>query len=185
MKMSRASWMIIAAGAFLILLVGMGLTRSGQIKEQSKANEELRLAETRLNKTQVTSYQTQINELEAQLADTTSMAEEAKERLKQTVVSVDVADKFYEIAAFCGVTVESIGTQPIADFVFNSVNCETTSVTSAVSGNLTNVINFIIGLNDNYATGYVQSVQFTISGETLEATANAAIQMIVYSRKGS
>ena len=129
--------------------------------------------------------QTQVNELEEQLKDALSQVAEAKEKMKQTVISVDVADKFYEIADFYSITVSSIGTSSTTNQPFQSIECETISLSAAVSGELTDVIDFVIGLNNNYTTGYVRSAQLAIGDEADGNSVSASIQMVVYSYKGS
>jgi len=182
MKISKASWMILAVGAFIIILAGMGVARSGQTKEQDRINEQLSVSSARLSNLQVTSLQTQIDELEEQLKETQDQTVEARDRLKQTVISVEVADKFYEIADYYGVTVHDIGTTSISQQPYASINCETISINADVSGEPKNIIDFITGLNDNFTTGFVRSAQLTNSDNT---TSRVNVQMIVYSNKGS
>lgn len=178
MKISKASWMILGAGVFLIVLAGLGLARSGQMKDMETLQEELSVSTARLNNLKVTQFQTQINELEEQLRDAQERAAEARDKLKQSVVSVDVADKFYEVADYYGVSVLRINTTTISEQPYSSINCETISLGAAVYGEMDDLVDFIIGLNDNFSTGFVKSLQMNGGG-------SASLQMIVYSRKGN
>jgi len=182
MKISRASWVILASGVFIIVLAGLGMTRSGQMAAEDKLAEDLQVAQARLSNLQVTQLQTQINEYNAQLNDAKSQADDILQKLKQTVISVDVAEKFFVLADYYGVTINNITTSSIAQQPFASVNCETISLSASVSGELENLINFIIGLNNNFSTGFVRAAQLSINGE--EAS-GASVQMTVYSQKGS
>lgn len=178
MKLSKASWMILAAGVFLIVLAGLGLTRSNQMKEMAALTEELSVSSLRLSNLKVTQFDAQINELQEQLRDAQERAVEARDKLKQSVISVDVADKFYEIADYYGVIVSRVGTTTISEQPFSSIDCDTISLSAEVSGELDDLVDFIKGLNDNFSTGFVRSVQ--INGEE-----TVSLQMIVYSRKGN
>lgn len=171
--------MILGAGIFIILLAGLGVARSGQLKEQERLETELAVSETRLNNLQVSQFQAQISELQEQLKDTQERSAEAMARLDQTVISVDVAEKFYEIADYFGVTVTNISTTTISSQPYSSVNCETISITAAVSGDAEDLVDFVIGLNDNFTTGFVKALQLGYENNEI------GIQMIVYSRKGS
>jgi acetylglutamate synthase len=184
-KISKASWMILTAGTFIIVLATLGVTRSGQVKEQNRLSGELTVAETRLDNIHATQLQPQIDELEEQLKDTVSQVEEAKERLKQTVLSVDVADKFYEIAQYCGVTISSVGISRVMKQTYANISCEATSLSAAITGTLSDITDFVGGLNNNFTTGFVQSVQLSIIGETEEGLTSASLAIIVYSYKGS
>ena len=43
LKLSKTSWLILSAGVFIVVLAGLGLTRSQQMKEQTKVADELNL----------------------------------------------------------------------------------------------------------------------------------------------
>ena len=53
LKLSKTSWLILAAGVFIVVLVGLGLTRSQQIREQSGLDDELSVTQKRLDNLQV------------------------------------------------------------------------------------------------------------------------------------
>ena len=52
----------------------------------------------------------------------TNSIEEIKARLLQSVISVDVTDKFYEIAGFYNVSVISIGTSTMSEQPFEGIS---------------------------------------------------------------
>jgi hypothetical protein len=180
MKITKTSWLILGVGVFIIVLVALGLTRSGQIKAQDSLRQQLSVSNTRIGNVQVNGFQMQINELQEQLKVAQEQSSAAQDRLKQKIISVDVTDKFYEIAGLYGVTVNNIGTTSITRQPYASINCDIISLNANVSGAPNNVINFITGLNDNYSTGFVRSVQLDSSDNS---TSQISIQMIVYSIK--
>jgi len=186
LKLSKTSWLILSAGIFLVVLAGLGVTRSGQVKEQSRLEEELSISESRLEKMELTSLQTQMGKLQDQLDESESQLAEVKTRLRQTILSVDVTEKFFEVAKYSEAVVMTMGTSTIAKNTIAGVDCFTISLSATVTGDLNNMVDFIINLNQGYTTGYVKSVQISlnnISSEVSSGTAN--IQMITYSYKGS
>jgi hypothetical protein len=182
MKISKASWMILGAGVFIISLTGLGVARYGQVQEQKKLTTDLALSTTRLNKLQVTSAQPQIEELQLEVEDVKKQIEEIKARLLQSVISVDVADKFYEIAGFYDVIVTSIGTSAMSEQPFTDIMCDVISLGASVSGTMENIVDFVKGLNDNFSTGFIRSAQLDVN-DPLKSYVN--IQMIVYSYRGN
>ncbi len=184
MKISKAAWMIVGAGAFVIILAGLGMAWSGQMQEQSSINEELLTLDTRLANINASQFQGQIDELEQKLQASLNKAEKAEQDLIQTVISVDVADKFYEIARRYGVTVNNIGTSQISKQPYLNIGCEVISLRASVRGDLSHIIDFVIGLNKDFTTGYVQAVQLSI-GREADDDSSASLQMIVYSYLGS
>jgi hypothetical protein len=180
MKISKASWMILAAGVFIIILAGLGMTRSGQINELDALSANLTFTSSRLNNQQTGSLQTEINEYSEQLKDVREQADDIKKKLNQTVLSVDVADKFFEIADFCGVAVSGISTTTIATENFGDIPCERIALSASVTGGMDKVTAFVIALNDNYTTGFVSTAGFAF---TEESSSSASFQMMVYARK--
>ena len=67
LKISKTSWLIIAAGIFIVIIAGLFLTRSQQIQEQDRLDDELGIAEMRLDKLQIKKLQQQEEELQRQL----------------------------------------------------------------------------------------------------------------------
>jgi hypothetical protein len=182
MKISKASWLILAAGIFIIILAGLGVTRSGQIKQFDTLSENLSITTARLNNLQVGSLQTEINEYQEQVKDTLSQVAEVSDKLKQTVISVDVADKFYEIAEYCGVIVTNMGTTPVSDQKYAKIDCMTTSVNAQISGTPEGIVKFVIAINDNFSTGFVRAAQLHFMPDDISTV---SLQMIVYTQKGS
>jgi len=167
-----------------VILAGLGITRYGQISEQDELNDALSLSEMRLNAVNLQPYEVQKAELLEQLVAGESLLEEAKDRLIQTVISVNVTDKFYEIAAYHSIIVDSISTTKNQIGDYEGVPCTLISVNAKVTGDLSNVIDFIAGLNNNFSTGFVQSAQIEISDATLENGTSANILMVVYKYEG-
>jgi hypothetical protein len=182
MKVSKASFMILGAGVFIIALAGLGVARSGQVQEQKLLNQDLSVNNARMNNLQVTPFEAQINELEEEAANAQSQTAEIKKRLQQTIISVDVADKFYEIADYYSVNITSISTSSISEKPYADIDCETISLSASVTGAMEDIISFVKGLNDNFATGFVKSAQLGF-GDLASST--VSVQMSVYSYKGN
>jgi hypothetical protein len=180
MKISKASWMILGAGVFIIALAGLGMARSGQVQEQKKVNSDLAVNTLRLNNLQVPTEQSRINELEQEVKDAQNQTEDIKARLIQSIISVDVADKFYEIAGFYSVNVTSMGTSTNSEQPFAGIPCEIISLSASVSGTMDNIISFVKGINDNFNTGFIRSAQLNLKDP---ADSSVSLQMIVYSYK--
>jgi hypothetical protein len=181
MKISKASWMILGAGVFIIALAGLGVARYGQVQEQNKADGELAVTNARLSNLRIAPVQAQIEELQQEVNDAQSLTEEIKAKLIQSIISVDVADKFYEVAGFYSVNVTSISTSTNSEQPFANIPCDVISLSASASGTVENIIDFVKGLNDNFTTGFIRSAQVDIH-DPLDSV--VSIQMIVYSYQG-
>lgn len=181
LKLSKTSWLILSAGLFIVILAGLGLTRSQQLQEQTKLDEELGINEVRLNKFNMKELQKQRDELQAQIDENTIRLNEAKYGLRATVESIDVTDEFFVIASICDVLVTNISSSSISNENLNGVGCSKIIINACVSGELLNIIDFIINLNHDYTTGYVKGVHISMCGES----PSASIEMLIYSYEGA
>lgn len=184
-KLSKTSWLILAAGVFIVILAGLGLTRSQQLSEQTQLDEALAITMSRLDKLEVTQLELEDAELQQRLDETKSEFAEVKDRLRKTVVSVDVTDELFRIAEYSHVEIMSMITSAQSDGKLGTVSCLTTSINANVRGSTADLIDFVINLNSGYTTGIVKTVNISIPEDTESANSTAAISMSVYSYEGS
>jgi len=185
LKLSKTSWLILSAGIFIVVLAGLGVTRSQQLQEQTQLDEELSLSSMRVDSIQVADLRPQLEELQQRLEESEAQLIEVKDRLHQTVVSADVTDKFFVIAEYCGVEIMNLGTTQKSTHAVEGISCSTISITTTVEGEVASIIDFIISLNDGFTTGNVQSAQISIPEDSSDSEPLASIQMVVYSYEGN
>jgi hypothetical protein len=187
-KLSKISWLILSAGLFLVILVSLGVTRSGQLKEQNRLEEELSISTARVEKIETTDMRPEVDEALRRVDEAKSQRDEAAQRLNQMIESVDVTDKFFAIAGHNNIQVNTLSNTQLSSESVNGVNCATISIGASVSGDISDIMDFIISLNDGYTTGYVQSVQINTSVETSDnntpTPTTANLYMVIYSYEG-
>ncbi len=179
-RLSKTSWVILSAGVFVVVLVGLGLTHSQQMKERTQLEEELTVTQMRLDKLDVTALEQQYDGLQAQLDEKLIQLNDVKYVLRQPIESIDVTDEFFVVAAQENVKVMHITSTSLTKENFSSVTCTAISLGATVVGELSDIIDFIISLNNDYTTGYIRAAQISIGEE--DVTAN--INMVIYSYQG-
>jgi hypothetical protein len=160
-KLSRTSWLILAAGVFLVVLAALGLTRSQQMKDQSKLAGDLDASQKKLATINTAPLSQQLENLKVKVDESTTLLESAQARLRQTVISVDVTDEFFKIANDSSVNVTTMATSTINTADYGGISLSTTSLSASVAGTVENVIKFINALNNGYLTGNVDSAQIS------------------------
>ncbi|OGO19138.1 MAG: hypothetical protein A2144_06005 [Chloroflexi bacterium RBG_16_50_9] len=183
-KLSKASWFILAAGIFMVILIGLGLTRSQQIQSKSRLDEELSKAEMRLNTLQVKQLSEQQSELQKKLNESIKNLNEAKDNLRQTIESIDVSDEFFFVAQDSNVVINSLTSSSIRKEKLDGINLAEITVNAMAKGAVDDLINFVIQLNSNFPTGIVRSAQLSIPEGDDEDEPSANIMMVVYSYEG-
>jgi hypothetical protein len=185
LKFSKTGGLILSAGIFVVVLAGLSITRSGQLSEQGKLGTDLASSQERLDKVDTNTYEFQLAELNQQLTDNQQQLTEVKDKLRQKIESVDVSDKFYEIAAFYSVNVTVMGTTKVSNDTYEGIEMSVISLSGMASGAFPDIIKFIAGLNNNFSTGFVQSVEIEVAKAETEEVSTASISLIVYSYEGN
>ncbi len=185
LKLSKTSWLILAAGLFIVVMAGLGITRSQQAKEQGRLADELNTSQQSLATLQITGLQSQLDELQRTAAAEQRQLEAAQQQMDRTVVSVDVTDQFFSIANTCGVRVMNLSTSPITPGDYEGIGLSTVSLNVDVEGEVPALIDFVETLNNDFTTGLIKSTQIDIPPSSANQTPSASIQIIIYSNEGN
>lgn len=185
-KLSKTGWLILSAGIFIVMLAGLGLTRSQQMQDQELSTEELTLAARRLDNLDVTALRNEVQSLQEQIDLGKADLADAINRLDKSVISADVAEDFYDLALVSGVSVHSFTSSPIVQDTLEGIPVSQTAVSGSVEGTLEQIIDFIINVNTSFRTGYIQSATIALNPPVspeldLDAMGGGSIQMIIYS----
>ena len=178
-NLSKTSWIILSVGVFIVILAGLGVTYSQQLKENSEANDELAVTEMRLAQYNIEELHQQESELLALYDASSSQYDSGKIKLQQSIESIDVTYRCYYIASLSNVVITDIGTTDLKAEEFINLECEKILIQVKVRGELSDMVNFIININEGFNTGYIESIQTVI-----EETPYTSIQMVVYSYRG-
>ena len=184
LKLSKTSLLILLAGIFIVIVAGLGLTRSQQTQAQGQLDEELSIAEMRLNKLQETQLRQQQEELQKQLDESAIRLAAAKDKLRHSVESIDVTDEFFAIAQSSGVAVASVSSSTIKSGELKGVGCSVITLNAVVAGDVPDFISFIISLNNDFTTGVVESAQMSIPETADAGESSTNIKMVVHAYEG-
>jgi len=184
LKLSKTGWLLIITGVVIIITAGLGVVRSQQIRQQNQLNEELALAQSRLNGIQVEPLTQRQAELEGQLSQTMAKAETARATLSQPLSSITLSDTLFTVAEDNYVEILEISSPGLGGEEVAGVTCSVLPLALTVSGNLTDLVSFITELNDNLATGVVRSVEINVPEMTSEVKPSVNIEMAIYIYKG-
>ncbi len=135
-NLSKTSWIILSVGVFIVVLAGLGVTYSQQLKANSQADDELALTELRLEKFDIEELDQQESVLSAILEDSTAIHDTGIIRFQESIESIDVVNKCYAIAAVSGVEIIDIGTTEVQSDFYMDLACEKDSNESHSKGRI-------------------------------------------------
>jgi hypothetical protein len=168
MKLGKTSLLIIVLGIFIIAFGSLGFTRSKQVEERSQLEDEISVAEKRLDNLQLRGLYTQQEELEAQLDNALSQLDVAKDALRETIESTEVIDSIFQIADASDVKIIEIGSSDISSDKLEGITCSVVRLNIRAEGEVSNLISYVTNLNTGFPTGLVTSAELNIPGETQE-----------------
>ena len=180
LKISKTSWFLLVIGIFIIMFVGLGAVRYQQINQQNQLNEELTLAEAKLNEFQLEQLSYQKGDLERRLSQAISQFETAKAILSQSTGSIVTTSTLFDIAEAYGVEVTELSSSGLVSEELEGVPCSVLSLAVRVEGGISDLIGFITKLNTDLTTGAVQSVEISIPETTSEEKSSANIHLVIY-----
>ncbi|MFC2056192.1 hypothetical protein ACFLTO_01310 [Chloroflexota bacterium] len=184
MKPSKKTLLVIAVGAFVIVLGGLLMVRSRQVDEQNQLSEQLRLSQSRLQGIQPERLSSQQAELEKQFSQATSQFEAAKAILSQPVDSITAVTTLFEVAKIHGLVVTEMTSPGPTEESLEGATLSVISLTAKVEGDLPNLVNCITTLDSFFTTGVVKSVAITVPEAAGGDNASASVQLVVYTYRG-
>jgi hypothetical protein len=177
MKISKKTWIIVAVGVFIITSASLGSFYIKQIGQRNQLNEELIIAETRLNKFQ-------LEVLETQLSNTVSKLETASDTLSKPIESIATTRTLYDAAKDSHVEVTDINSSELTSTKLEGISCSAVTLTMNVEGYLYDIVGFVTNLSDYLKTAVVQSIAINIPEITDDKDPSADIRLVIYNYQG-
>ncbi|MBI2854709.1 MAG: hypothetical protein HYX87_07310 [Chloroflexi bacterium] len=161
LKMSKSSYMSLAAGAFLVVAAGLGVGYRELSHRQELSAQELSETQKRLTTFASGKLATQMADLKDQLARTNSQMVAVKQKLTRTLESIGNSDEIYRIAKQTGVQVNQLTSKGIESQKLGATSFQILPLTVEVSGEVSNMVDFVLELN-KLSAGLIRSVDMDI-----------------------
>lgn len=191
MKLSRRTWIILLAGIFIIGLVSINTAYSKQDEERSQLNQELSVAQARLaqyapEQDSAQELASQQEELESRLVLIETQLKSVKVGLAPSIQSIEVTNTLFKVAESCGVEITEIGSPGLNDEALEGFNYSMLILTVKAEGSVLKLVNFILGLSDEFPTGVVEAVEINVPEVTEEETEppSANLELHIHTYEG-
>ena len=178
LKLSKKSWILIAACVFAIASAYLGVIHLQQVQQQKQLDEQFIQVQTNLENTQITKLISRRAELEAQLGEAKAQLEIKQAELSRPIESSTVARTLFDVAEAHGLEVTEMTSSVPSQESLEGVDFSLISLTARVEGNAPNMINFIIDLNTHFGTSVIRSAIITIPEDSERAT--VTVMMVIY-----
>ncbi len=180
MKISKKVLKYIGIGAYAIVAVASAYILFGKLQEQGKVNDELTLAMTNLERTDISRLSTQMSDLEDQLDQITSQTDTLKNMMSQEIANVAASTIVFEIADATYVEVIYLSSPSASSAVLENVPCNVVSLEATIEGKVEDLVNFVTRLNTVLTTGVIKSLDLNIPEPSTGISPTAKISLLIY-----
>ena len=188
MKLSKQAQIALGVGIFAVLAGSLAMLNSRQDQEQRQLNQELDVAQLRLDKHPLDEFSAQLMELEWRLARAESRISATKDSLRQSVDSIEATETLLQVVEAQGVGIIEITSSDLSSEDLEGSDYSVLVLTVVVEGDVPDLVNFIFELSSKFPTSVLESVEITnpaaIEGETESVEPSASISLRIYSYEG-
>ena len=188
MKLSKKAQIVLGVGIFIVLVGSLGMLYSQQGQEQSRLNQELDVAQLRLDKHPLDEFSFQIRELEWRLAQAESRISAAKDGLRQSVDSIEATETLLQVVEAQDVGIIEINSSDLSSEDLEGSAYSVLVLKVVVEGDVPELVHFISVLSSKFPTGVLESVEITdpavTEGEAGSTEPSASLSLRIYSYEG-
>ncbi len=190
MKLGKKAQIILAGGIFVVLMASLFMVYYQHGQEQNRLSDELSLVQLALTGFSPEKLSAQQRVLESRLTRTELELATAKNKLRQPIESIDITDTLFEVADTHNVEIIGIDSPGVTSEELEGVSLSILSLTAMVEGDVSNLIDFIIELSEQFPTSVDASVEIlfpTSADESVETgveTPTASIELRIHTYEG-
>ena len=190
MKLGKKARIILAGGIFIVLMASLFMVYSQQGQERSRLSDELSLVQLALTRFSPEKLSSQQKVLESRLTRTESELGTAKDKLRQSIESIEVTDTLFEVAETHSVEIIGIESPGVTSEELEGVSLSILPLTVVVEGDVSHLNDFILELGEKFPTSVDGSVEilFPPSAEGMAETGveetTASIELRIYTYEG-
>ena len=159
MRLGKKAQIFLAGGIFVVLMASLFMIYYQHGQERSRLSDELSLVQLTLARFSPEKLSAQQKVLESRLTRTELELATAKTRLRQSIESIEVTETLFDVADTHNVEIIGIDSPGVTSEELEGVSLSILSLTVVVEGDVSNLINFIIELSEEFPTSVDSSVE--------------------------
>lgn len=184
MKAHRTRWIMVLTGIVAVIITAsMGTIHAQQFHEGSQLKQDITLAGQKIDKVQVDELVKKKELLEKQLAQTKADFENIRAGLSVPAQTISAVYTLFDIVTRAGVQIDEINSSASSGEDLAGLSCSVLSLTMRIHGEMDNIIECLLILNQGLTNGVVRSANIDESQDG--ETPSAIIKLSIYSYQGN
>lgn len=195
MKFNKTTWIVLAVCILVFCAAGLGWVYSQQSNQLEKLNTQLVTAQKKLAQIKLDDLNQQKDQITLQIKQLNDQLASNKTRLRSKEDSIDVTRTILELAKSYRIEITEMRSPGLSNEELAGTNLSTLTLDLSVAGNINDISNFAISLNERYPTSIDTVVQLTRGGaepaaETVtivppENNFSGTISLVIYNYQGN
>jgi hypothetical protein len=197
MKFSKITWIVLLVCILVFCAAGLGWVYSQQSDQLKKLNTQLVTAQKKLAQIKLDDLNQQKDQLTLQIQQLNDQLASNKTRLRSKEDSIDVTKTILELAKSYRIEVTEIRSPGLSNEELAGTNLSTLTIDLVVNGEINDISNFAISLNERYPTSIDTVVQLNRGDSKTaeepetepiippENTFGGTISLIIYNFQGN
>jgi hypothetical protein len=159
MKLTKTSWIILIVGVLVIAAGCLGWIYSQQLDKQKQLDIQFSAAQKKLALIKLDELNSQKEQLSQQINQVNALMAEKKDRLKAPYKSIELTNAILEDAKSHRIDILSMTSPGRGGEQLAGTDMNTLSVDLRFTGNINDIVNFAISLNEKFPTSIENVVQ--------------------------
>jgi hypothetical protein len=161
MKISKVTWIFVIIGIVAIAGASLGMAHSRQTEQQNQLQQQIAQAKQKaalINNNELLTRQSQLNQ---EIKSYDGQLESAQTKLMADEDSISAADRILATGRNFNLQVEVLTQPGLSNGDLAGADCDILEVSIQVSGNMTDINNFVKDLSRQFPTSIVTSVNIS------------------------
>jgi hypothetical protein len=159
MKLTKTSWIILIVGLLVIAAGTLGWMYSQRLDQQRQVEEQLSAAQKKLALIKLDDLNDQKDQFTKQIKELNALLAEKKNRLKAPVDGIKTTDEILAKAKSYRIDILEMSSPGLSGEQLAGTELETLAISIRFIGNINDIVNFAINLNELYPTSIENLVQ--------------------------
>jgi hypothetical protein len=159
MKLTKTSWIVLIVGVLVIAAGCLGWIYSQQLDRQKQLDIQFSAAQKKLALINLDDLNSQKEQINQQIAQLNALLAEKKARLQAPENSINTTNAILEDAKSHRIDIQSITSPGQSGEQLAGTDMDTLAIDIRFTGNINDIVNFAISLNEKFPTSIENLVQ--------------------------
>jgi hypothetical protein len=169
MKISKASWIVLLVGIFLIMSASIGWIYYQQLQQENNIEAEIAAAKQALAGINFDNLNEQKTAINSEISEVNKALDDIQQDLNSEIYSISITDIILSEAEGQDIAVKEMSSSGLTTGLLGGIPFNSINIVMSVEGTLTDIKTFVERLNEKFPNSITEYVQMDSKPEQLES----------------